>query len=149
MEQEQLDRLTRNLLISPDVFRRRIEKQILNPAIHELRLELAPYHVWIMQMLAEEGNQSVNDVGEKLAISRSQMTFATDRLFDLGLITRKPDETDRRKVRIDLTLRGRWVTEELAKNIRKGFSRLLDDLSDQNLDQLEYGLQILGQLVNK
>jgi DNA-binding MarR family transcriptional regulator len=149
VDKEQLDRLTRFLLISPDVFRRRIEKQILNPAIKELRLELAPYHVWIMQILAEEGNQTVNDVGEKLAISRSQMTFATDRLFDLGLITRQPDEEDRRKIRIDLTLRGRWVTEELTKNIRKEFSLLLDDLSDHDLDQLENGLQILDRLINK
>ncbi len=148
MEQEQLDRLTRYLLVSPDVFRRKIEKQILSIALRDLHLALAPYHILIMQVLAEEGNQTVNDVGEKLAISRSQMTFATDRLVDLGLITRQPDEGDRRKIRIDLTIRGRWVTDELTKNIQKGIAGLLDDLDDRDIDRLESGLLILDQISN-
>jgi DNA-binding MarR family transcriptional regulator len=104
------------------------------------------YHLLVLQLLADEGDQAVNDVGQKLAISKSQMTFATNRLLDLGLINRQPDDEDRRKIRIGLTLRGRWVIEELTKNIQKEMTRLLNDLSDEEIIQLESGLLILDQL---
>lgn len=146
MQQEQLERLTRSLMVSPEVFRRKIEKQLINTFLKDLRLDLAMYHLMILQTLVQRSDQTVNDVGEELAISRSQMTFATDRLVDLGLITRQPVDEDRRKIRLNLTLRGRWVVEELTKNIQKEITRSLNDLSDQDLDQLESGLGMLDRL---
>jgi len=146
MESDQLDRLTRTLFISPEVLSRKIDRQILTIALKDMHLSMGMYHLLVLQVLADEGDQTVNDVGQKLAISKSQMTFATNRLIDLGLINRQPDDEDRRKIRIGLTLRGRWVTEELTKNIRKEISRLLHDLSDEDINELGSGLQILDHL---
>jgi len=146
MQADQLDRLTRTLLISPEVISRKIDKQILSIALKDMQLSMGMYHLLVLQILKDEGDQAVNDVGQKLAISRSQMTFATDHLIDLGLISRQPDDEDRRKIRIGLTLRGRWVIEELTKNIQKEMTRLIKDLSDEELIQLESGLQIIGEI---
>ena len=146
MDDDQLDRLARSLLISPEVLSRKIDKQILTTALRDMHLSMGMYHMLVLQVLVDEGDQTVNDVGQKLAISKSQMTFATNRLIDLGLINRQPDDEDRRKIRIGLTLRGRWVTEELTKNIRKEISRLLHDLSDEDISELGSGLQILDHL---
>ena len=146
MDDDQLDRLTRALLISPEVLSRKIDKQILTTALKDMHLSMGMYHMLVLQVLVDEGDQAVNDVGQKLAISKSQMTFATNHLVELGLITRQLDDEDRRKIRIGLTLRGRWVTEELTKNIRKEISRLLHDLSDEDISELESGLQILDHL---
>ena len=146
MEADQLDRLTRTLLISPEVLSRKIDKQILTIALKDMRLSMGMYHLLVLQVLADEGDQTVNDVGQKLAISKSQMTFATNRLIDMGLINRQPDDEDRRKIRIGLTLRGRWVIEELTKNIQKEMTRLLNDLSDEDIIALESGLLILDHL---
>lgn len=145
MQPEQVDHLARSILFSPEVFQRRVEKQILSVALKDLQLDLAMYHLLVMLALAEESNQTVNTLGERLAISRSQMTFATDRLVNLGLISRASDEEDRRKVRVDLTLRGRWIVEELTKTIRKQVAFLLKDLSDEEADRLEDGLRLLEQ----
>ena len=146
MEVGQLDRLTRTLLISPDVFSRKIDRQILTIALKDMHLSMGIYHLLVLQVLADEGNQTVNEVGQILAISKSQMTFATNRLIDLGLINRQLDDEDRRKIRIGLTLRGRWVIEELTKNIQKEMTRLLNDLSDEDIIALESGLLILDHL---
>ena len=145
MQQEQVDRLAYSLMVSPEVFRRKVEKRWIDPFLKELRLDLATYHLMILQILAQSGSQTVNDVGEELAISRSQMTFATDRLVDLGLITRQPVDEDRRKISLDLTLRGRWLLEEFTKYIQKEISLLLNGVQDQVIDQLELGLVILDQ----
>ena len=146
MEADQLDRLTRTLLISPEVLSRKIDRQILTIALKDMHLSMGMYHLLVLQVLADEGDQTVNDVGQKLAISKSQMTFATNRLIDMGFINRQPDDEDRRKIRIGLTLRGRWVIEELTKNIQKEMTRLLNDLSDEDIIALESGLLILDQL---
>lgn len=146
MDNDQLDRLTRALLISPEVLSRKIDKKILTIALKDMHLNMGMYHLLVLQVLADEGDQAVNDVGQKLAISKSQMTFATNRLIDLGLINRQLDDEDRRKIRIGLTLRGRWVVEELTKNIQKEMTRLLNDLSDEEIITLESGLLILDHL---
>lgn len=146
MEADQLDRLTRTLLIFPEVLSRKIDRQILTIALKDMHLSMGMYHLLVLQVLADEGDQAVNDVGQKLAISKSQMTFATNRLIDMGFINRQPDDEDRRKIRIGLTLRGRWVIEELTKNIQKEMTRLLNDLPDEDIIALESGLLILDQL---
>jgi DNA-binding MarR family transcriptional regulator len=146
MDNDQLDRLTRSLSISTEVLSRKIDKQILTIALKDMHLSMGTYHLLILQVLADEGDQAVNDVGQKLAISKSQMTVATNRLIDLGLINRQPDDEDRRKIRIGLTLRGRWVMEELTKNIQKEMTRLLNDLSDEDIIALESGLLILDHI---
>ncbi len=146
MKAEQLDRLTRSLLISPEVLSRKIDKQILTIALKDIHLSMGMYHLLVLQVLADEGDQSMNDVGQKLAISKSQMTFATNLLVDQGLITRQLDDEDRRKIRVNLTLRGRWVMEELTKNIQRELTRFLNDLSDEEIIQLETGLQILERI---
>jgi DNA-binding MarR family transcriptional regulator len=145
MENEQLDRLTHSLLTSPVILTRKVDRQILSIALKDMHISMGMYHLLVLQVLAEENDQTVNDVGQKLAISRSQMTFATNFLVDLGLITRQHDDDDRRKIRIGMTLRGRWVTEELTKNIQREMARLLNDLSEAELIQLESGLQILDK----
>ncbi len=149
MEADQLDRLTRTILISPEVLSRKIDRQILTIALKDMHLSMGMYHLLVLQVLADEGDQAVNDVGQKLAISKSQMTFATNRLIDMGFINRQPDDEDRRKIRIGLTLRGRWVIEELTKNIQKEMTRLLNDLPDEDIIALESGLLILDQLSEK
>jgi DNA-binding MarR family transcriptional regulator len=146
MDADQLDRLTLTILITPEVLSRKIDKQILTISLKDMHLSMGMYHLLVLQVLAEKGDQAVNDVGQKLAISKSQMTFATNRLIDLGLINRQLDDEDRRKIRIGLTLRGRWVIEELTKNIQKEMTRLLNDLSDEEIITLESGLLILDRL---
>jgi MarR family transcriptional regulator, organic hydroperoxide resistance regulator len=146
MEADQLDRLTSSLLITPEVLSRKIDKQILTIALKDMHLSMGIYHLLVLQVLADKGDLAVNDVGQKLAISKSQMTFATNHLVELGLITRQMDDEDRRKIRINLTLRGRWVMEELTKNIQREMTRLLNDLSDEDIIQLESGLQILDHI---
>jgi MarR family transcriptional regulator, organic hydroperoxide resistance regulator len=149
MEADQLDRLTRTLLIFPEVLSRKIDKQVLTIALKDMHLGMGIYHLLVLQVLADEGDQAVNDVGQKLAISKSQMTFATNHLVDQGLINRQLDDEDRRKIRINLTLRGRWVMEELTKIIQREMTRLLNDLSDEDIIQLESGLQILDGISKK
>lgn len=146
MDIEKINELTQLVVTAPEVFRRCFDKRIVEPAINDLRLDLVNYHILIMQYLSTEGAQPVNVVGEKMAISKSQMTLATDRLIRDGLITRSADDADRRKIIIDLSIRGRWVMDEFAKTLRNEISRIVASVSDEEADQLINGLLILNKI---
>jgi DNA-binding MarR family transcriptional regulator len=141
------EKLARQIFFLPEILQRKLERNILKIVSAELNLNLAAYHVLTLAVLQNEGALSVNEIGEQLAISRSQMTFCLDRLYDLGVIQRQPDAADRRKIMIELTLRGRWVADEITKACQKSILTRLASLSDEDLGQLENSFDLLERLV--
>ena len=60
---------------------------------------------------------TVRGLAEALKISKPAVTRAVDRLCDLGLVKRKVDETDRRSVLIQRTVRGSVYLREYGEVI--------------------------------
>ena len=141
-----LEEITHLMIIIPGVFSRKLEQKFLAPAIEELDLDLAAHHLMILAALQEKGTMFIHDVCANLSISKSQMTFSADKLVSLGLVDRTADFEDRRKIRLSLTLRGRWVIEEIHKSIQRSVSRSLADISQAKLAQTEDALERLLDL---
>lgn len=138
--------LTRQILILPEVLQRKLERGVLKKICEELNLDLAAYHILTLMVLQEQGSMAVTEIGQRLFISRSQMTFCLDRLIILGLIQRQPDPSDRRRIMIDLTLRGRWVIEEISKASDKEILKLLDKLSESEQNQIGMAMEVLERV---
>ena len=60
---------------------------------------------------------TVRGLAETLKVSKPAITRALDRLSDIELIRRKPDEQDRRSVLIQRTVRGSVFLREFAELI--------------------------------
>lgn len=60
---------------------------------------------------------TVRGLAEALKVSKPAITRALDRLSDIELIRRKPDEQDRRSVLIQRTVRGSVFLREFAELI--------------------------------
>jgi len=60
---------------------------------------------------------TVRGLADALKISKPAITRALDRLSDIGLVRRKPDEQDRRSVLIQRTVRGSVFLREFAELI--------------------------------
>lgn len=69
---------------------------------------------------------TVRGLAESLNVSKPAITRALDRLGDLELIRRKPDETDRRSVLIQRTVKGSVFLREFGELI-VGAGRGLDE----------------------
>ena len=143
-----IDNLTHLMILVPAIVSRKIDREVIAKICDDLGVDLAVHHILVLITLGENGPSFIHEIGEKLSISRSQMTFSTNRLFELGFIQRSAFEDDRRKVTLGLTLRGQWVIEEISKLCQRSISRKLAQLSESDLTKAEGALETLAWLTN-
>jgi DNA-binding MarR family transcriptional regulator len=67
---------------------------------------------------------TINDLAQQLLIRHNSAVELVDRLVDEDLLSREPSPSDRRKVELHLTLRGRQVLAELAVVHRRELQRM-------------------------
>ncbi len=66
----------------------------------------------VMVVLWENDMQSVNEIGKKLFLESNTLTPLIKRLEALGLVARKRDSEDERKVKVLLTKKGKSLEKE-------------------------------------
>ena len=111
-------------------------------------LDLSPSQYRLLLFLSE-GNAAASAVAGRLAVSRPSVTALADGLERRGLLQRKSDPADRRKVAHELTEAGREALAAadaaVAERIAKIASHLDDDLTDQAMD----GLALWNEALNR
>lgn len=86
--------------------------QTYQPLLSELGLTYPQYLVMIL--LWERDGQSVGDLGARLDLSSSTLTPLIKRLESQGLLARKRDTSDERKVRVTLTSAGHDLKQKAS-----------------------------------
>ncbi len=87
------------------------------------------------------------ELHRSLLLSSGAMTHRLDRLEQAGHITRIPDATDRRKVRVRLTPTGRDLVDRAISAYADTLTQLLTVLDDEERDGLSLQLSaLLGRL---
>ena len=86
--------------------------QTYQPLLSELGLTYPQYLVMIV--LWERDGQSVGDVATRLDLASSTLTPLIKRLESQGLLERKRDTCDERKVRVTLTRTGRALKQKAS-----------------------------------
>ncbi len=64
--------------------------------------------------LLQQGEVSVSMIAEHLHVSGAFVTIETGKLLKMGLLTKRPDPTDRRRVCLGITKKGRDLLKRLA-----------------------------------
>jgi DNA-binding MarR family transcriptional regulator len=91
----------------------------------------------IRHLAAEETDVSVNRVAEHLFLSGAFVTTLTNKLVKRGLIHKRPDPSDRRRVRLEVAEKGNALLAELAP-----VQRQVNDVQFGCLSRAEF-LQLL------
>lgn len=76
-------------------------------------------------VLASRGPQRVNSLAEALDVTSSTATRMCDRLVRKGLVRRRAARTDRREVRLTLTVPGQELVDEVTRRRRAEISEIL------------------------
>ena len=97
-------------------------------------------------MLKENETLYVTEIVQSLGITKSQMTASVDKLLKLGFVERWTDTKDRRKIFIKLTKEGSLITEKIFLRIKERFYDDIKVLSQNDLNDLEKGLEVLHKL---
>ena len=106
MRRDLLANLAENLLSVVPLIYRKTRKNLTEPLIINLEINITPLQIEILLLLEKEKVLCVSEIGERLQIAKAQMTQLIDKLADLSLIKRRTNETDRRTINIALTDRG-------------------------------------------
>lgn len=107
----------------------------LNASWKEFGLSHA--QVGMLYLLHYHNGASVKQAADYLGVSKSAATQLLDPLADKGLVIRSNDQKDRRVVRLHLTDEGKVVLKKLAKNKFAGLRAALENLTDNELKQLQ------------
>jgi MarR family transcriptional regulator, lower aerobic nicotinate degradation pathway regulator len=90
----------------------------------------------VLTALAEEGGVSQAALGRRVWMDRSDLHALLNELERDGLITRTPDERDRRRKLVELTPAGARTLERLDTRVQAAQEALLEPLSARDRDTL-------------
>jgi DNA-binding MarR family transcriptional regulator len=119
-----------------------LEIRLLALGLPEETSSLLDYDITLQQMRAfafvlARGQTPINKVADALGIRPNVATGIIQRLVDRRLIERREDPGDRRVRLLTVTDQGLALIDELSGIVLARGRKLLDRLSDQQLQQLE------------
>lgn len=131
---ENILRSIRRIIRATDLHSRRlaIEHHLTTPQLLCLRL------------LAQEGPLTPGAMAKEMYLSQATVTGILDRLEKRGLVERRRDQSDRRKVSIHLTLDGEAAIKRAPLPLHERFTARLEDLSPAERDDIN---RVLAKVV--
>ncbi|WP_448575167.1 MarR family winged helix-turn-helix transcriptional regulator [Thermomicrobium sp.] len=114
-----------------------------------LARDLSMAQLRVLFALACRGPLTVSEVAERLRISPPTASHLIERLTQLGLVTRREDERDRRRTLVGLTADGRAVLDQLRQGSEHTWRDLLSDLASEDLLALLRGLRALARAARR
>ncbi|MFC1924801.1 MarR family winged helix-turn-helix transcriptional regulator [Chloroflexota bacterium] len=129
-------------------FLRRMHREIYAYARKEHKLDnaLAIHHFLILKTLQEFGTLSSSELGAMIFVSRAQMTHSAKKLIDIGLVTKKRDVVDHRKVNIQLTPKGKRTIQWVDKIIIDHALDYISSLAEGDLEKLVESFDYIDQV---
>lgn len=136
-----IDNIIDNLFYVMPLIRRKLLKIDLSGI-----KDITRFHYIILRILHEEGALPISAIGRRMLVPKAQMTSLVDRLIELGLAERVPDNIDRRVINIVLTEQGKNTFEECRNVIKKSIRGMLARLSNEDLREMSLALGTLRDI---
>lgn len=101
----------------------------------------------VLRVLQLSGALSPSELAEVTLRSTGGMTQIVDRLVTAGLVGRTPDPSDRRRVVVGLTPKGRRVVDKAQATYARERAGVLGPLSDRELAEVDRAVRRLLTLL--
>ena len=111
-------------------------------------LDLSPSQYRLLLFLSE-GNAAASAVAGRLAVSRPSVTALADGLEKRGLLQRKSDPADRRKVAHELTEAGKLALAAADNAAAKQLTDIADHLDADQADRALEGLALWNEALTR
>ncbi|MGX6601889.1 MarR family winged helix-turn-helix transcriptional regulator [Micromonosporaceae bacterium Da 78-11] len=85
----------------------------------------------VLSLLADGAGHFMTDLAEQAFLPPGSLTRLVDRLVDEGLLYRRVDDVDRRRIRAYLTARGHRLHERVAHDVQNSLAEVNTGPSDQ------------------
>lgn len=105
-----------------------------------LELDLTMKQLKVLMVLCSLGPSRPSVIASCIGASAANATGVLDRLEAQGYVARHPDSADRRALLVDLTPTGQTVVNDLHVAGQQRLSRVLVEMSEDDLEALHRGL---------
>ena len=102
-----------------------------------------------LMTLRLEKRATLSEIGQRLQISKQQMTNICDKLLHAGLITKRQDSEDRRRMLISMTSAGEKILADQHELVRQRFLSSLRGLSEEERTELRHSITNLNHYIEK
>lgn len=99
-----------------------------------------------LAFLRQSPGANLTDLAEYIGVSLPSMSKLVDALAYRGLVERKPDPSDRRRVRLSLTEEGTSVLSKAREAVKAKFVTRLARLNAEDLALVTTGMGLLREL---
>lgn len=129
-----------------DAIRRIVRALRLSARRAERDLGLSGAQLFVLQQLGEGAAESVNDLAERTHTHQSSVSVVVRRLVDRDLVVRAPSREDARRVRLELSKKGRALLRRSRPAVQLSLIRGMARLSPAQRRRLG---SLLGLLVKE
>jgi DNA-binding MarR family transcriptional regulator len=102
----------------------------------------------VMQLLAREGETLPSVIAKSVELKQATVTLLLNKLEDAGLVTRRRDTEDRRRIWVGLTDTGRSVLERSPDLLQDRFRNAFEHLEDWEQSMLVTALERVAALLD-
>jgi len=113
------------------------------------RLALSLVHLNVLTALEAEGPLSMTRLAQVMDVSDASTTGIIDRMEKRGLVERRHDTTDRRKVLVYPTDAGIELFRAMAQHRRDMLARVLEELDEAEMSHLLIGFRAISAARHK
>lgn len=104
---------------------------------------LSPAQIHTVEIIGHNQDMRMKELAERLGVTTGTLTVGVDKLEKLGLVKRKPHESDRRSWLIVLTDDGKKMYEQHHKYHQEFTNEISRDLTLEQIDNLTEYLSIV------
>jgi DNA-binding MarR family transcriptional regulator len=144
MIDEKSDKLVEEMLEDSIIYIKILNRELVNL----FERKFIKTFFWLI-LIEQYDNLSMSALAKTLNISKTQITPKIDELVKDGLLTRVPDENDRRVLRIVLTDEGKDLIKKSNKTVKEGMNQLLSPLNSKELEELSQSIEVIKNTVLK
>ncbi|HEY8516118.1 MAG TPA: MarR family transcriptional regulator [Candidatus Binatia bacterium] len=132
---------TRTIL---EALRRIVRELRLTARVAERKHGVSAAQLFVLHVLAHEGEMSVNELAERTFTDQSSVSVVVTRLAEAGLVVRRRAQDDRRRAEIALTPRGRALVRRVpAEPAQARVVAALERMPAREREALGRGLEAL------
>lgn len=99
-------------------------------------LGVHPGQNFLLDALRDEEALTTGELARRMHVEVPTATVMTQRMEAAGLVTRRPDPTDGRRVRVALTAKGRAAADAVPRILDDTAAQALNDFSPTEREQL-------------
>ena len=111
--------------------------------------EYTRHQIRLLHVINHDNGQPMKYYGEKLMISKPNMSSLVSKMIDENLLKRVSDENDRRIIKISITDNGKQILNNYRDILKNNVFKKISALNDEEIQKLNRNFKEIKEIFDK